>query len=110
MSHIRPKGWISRLIYCWSAARRLELAGLEALLSESLHLPVKTSAYLMNASLSSEILKRSFANNISFLNLISRQFAYDGLKIDLTLEEIKDAPGHRGKRPRISQDRGLCPG
>ena len=67
----------------------LELAGLEALLSESLHLPVKNSAYLMNASLSAEVLKRSFANNISFLNLISCQLAYDGLKIDLTLEEIK---------------------
>lgn len=64
-------------------------SGLEALLSENLHLPVKAYAYLMNASVSGDILKRSFSSSASFLNLVSCQFAYDSLKIDLTLEEVK---------------------
>ena len=66
-----------------------ELSGLEALLSDNLRLPVKSASYLRNVPLSADILKRPFAKNISFLNLISCQLAYDGLKIDLTLEEIK---------------------
>ena len=67
-----------------------EMGGLEAVLAETLLLPVRLMPYFNNLSISAEAFKAaSSARRVSFLNLIAPLLGYDELKVDLVPEEIK---------------------
>lgn len=67
-----------------------ESKDLEAILGETLYLPIRTIPYLRNLTLSSEVLKAtSLAKRSSFLNVIAPLLAWEQLKVDLVPEEVK---------------------
>jgi Tfp pilus assembly PilM family ATPase len=67
-----------------------ELGNLETILSDTLHLPVKTIPYLRNLLVSDEVAKEAYAaKRVSFLDVIAPLLADNELKVDLNPEEAK---------------------
>lgn len=72
------------------AGAQEDSAGLERILSESLHLPVRMAPYLKNVTVSPSLLKDADTfKNLSFLDLIASALNFEEMKVDLTPEEIK---------------------
>ncbi len=64
--------------------------GLEVLLANDIHMPVKAVPYLKNLVTAGEALKTVYSTKrISFLNVIAPLLAWEEIKVDLIPEEIK---------------------
>jgi type IV pilus assembly protein PilM len=67
-----------------------ELAGLDTVLNDAVHLPVRIIPYLDNIPLSNKAMDEILAaKNLSFLNVIAPLLAFSECKVNLIPEEIK---------------------
>lgn len=67
-----------------------DLKGLEAILSDNLHLPINAVSYLQNLTVSNRALKvTEEMKHSSFLNVIAPLLTWEDLKINLLPEEVK---------------------
>ena len=67
-----------------------EMPGMEAVLNEALHVPVRAISYLNALAVKDDVLKAaSAAKRLSFLNIIAPIFALEEIKISLIPEEVK---------------------